>query len=132
MEGQEEKKVVIYSEAFRRKVVEEVRSGEISQSGAQKKYGIGGNTTVKKWLLRSDRMEEEQKKKRASMEKEVAELEKLKEEKQQLESALAQAHLKILSLETIIELAEEHYGESIKKNLETEQLKDSKKDKKKK
>ncbi len=132
MEGQEEKKVVIYSEAFRRKVVEEVRSGEISQSGAQKKYGIGGNTTVKKWLLRSDRMEEEQKKKRASMEKEVAELEKLKEEKQQLESALAQAHLKILSLETIIELAEKHYGESIKKNLETEQLKDSKKDKKKK
>ena len=59
-------------------------------------------------------MEEDKKKKRGSMEKEVAELEKLKEEKQQLESALAQAHLKILSLETIIELAEEHYGESIK------------------
>ena len=46
MEGQEEKKVVIYSEAFRRKVVEEVRSGEISQSGAQRKYGIGGNTKM--------------------------------------------------------------------------------------
>jgi transposase-like protein len=123
MEGKRDKKVVIYSEAFKRKVIEEVKSGEISQSSAQRKYGIGGKMTIKKWLERSKKMETEKDIKRETVEKELLELEKLKSEKQQLESALAQAHLKILTLETIIELAEEHYGEPIKKNSDLEQLK---------
>ena len=122
MEGLEGKKVVIYSEAFKRKIVEEVTSGEISQTAAQRKYGIGGTMTIKKWLERSERMEKDKENKHESVEKELAELEKLKQEKRQLESALAQAHLKIMSLEALIEEVEEHYGEPIKKNLSAEQL----------
>ena len=131
MEGIKEKKVVIYSEAFKRKVVEEVTSGEISQTAAQRKYGIGGKMTVKKWLERNERMEKDKENKHETVEKELAEIEKLKQEKRQLESALAQAHLKIISLEALIEEVEEHYGDPIKKNLSTEQSKDSKKAEKK-
>ena len=122
MEGIKEKKVVIYSEAFKRKIVEEVLSGEISQTAAQRKYGIGGTMTIKKWLERSGRMEKDEENKHEAVEKELAELEKLKQEKRQLESALAQAHLKIMSLEALIEEVEEYYGEPVKKNLSTEQL----------
>jgi len=127
MEGIIGKKVVIYSEAFKRKVIEEVKTGEISQTGAQRKYGIGGKMTIKKWLERSEKMENDKAIRRQTVEKELAEMEKLKLEKQRLESALAQAHLKIMALETVIELAEEHYGEPIKKNLDMEQLKGLKK-----
>ena len=122
MEGLEGKKVVIYSEAFKRKIVEEVLSGEISQTAAQRKYGIGGTMTIKKWLERSGRMEKDEENKHEAVEKELAELEKVKQEKRQLESALAQAHLKIMSLEALIEEVEEYYGEPVKKNLSTEQL----------
>ena len=122
MEGIKEKKVVIYSEAFKQKVVEEVNSGEISQNAAQKKYGIGGKMTIKKWLERNERMEKDKENKHETVEKELAEIQKLKQEKRQLESALAQAHLKIMSLEALIEEVEEHYGEPVKKNLSTEQL----------
>ena len=131
MEGIKEKKVVIYSEAFKLKVVEEVTSGEISQNAAQKKYGIGGKMTIKKWLERNERMAKDKENKHEAVEKELAELEKVKQEKRQLESALAQAHLKIMSLEALIEEVEEHYGEPIKKNLSTEQLNALKKAEKK-
>jgi len=131
MEGIKEKKVVIYSEAFKKKVVEEVTTGEISQTAALRKYGIGGKMTVKKWLERNERMEKDKENKHETVEKELAEIEKLKQEKRQLESALAQAHLKIISLEALIEEVEEHYGDPIKKNLSTEQSKDSKKAEKK-
>lgn len=41
---------VAYSEAFKRKVVEEVSLGIYSLNRAQKIYGIGGNSTIKKWI----------------------------------------------------------------------------------
>ena len=47
---------------------------------------------------------------------EVNELKKLKKQKAELESALAKAHLKILSLESIIETAEEELGIELKKS----------------
>jgi transposase-like protein len=124
MEGLKGKKVVIYSAAFKRKVVEEVNSGEISQSAAQRKYGIGGNMTVKKWLERSTKMERDKENRHEMVEKELVEIEKLKQEKRQLESALAKAHLKIMTLEALIEEVEEHYKEPIKKNINMEQLND--------
>ena len=126
MEGKRGKKVVIYSEAFKRKVIEEVRSGEISQTGAQRKYGIGGTMTIKKWLEREEKMGKDKDQRRETIEKELAVIEKLKHEKQQLESALANAHIKIQVLEALIEEVEEYYGEPLKKNSNTEQLKGSK------
>jgi hypothetical protein len=47
---------------------------------------------------------------------EIDQLKTLKKEKVELESALAKAHLKILSLESIIESAEEDLGIELKKS----------------
>ncbi len=50
---------------------------------------------------------------------EVRELLKMRQEKKELESALAQAHLKILALEKMIEIAGRAYGEDFKKKYGT-------------
>lgn len=47
---------------------------------------------------------------------EIDQLKRLQKEKAELESALAKAHLKILSLESIIESAEEDLGIELKKS----------------
>lgn len=100
-----------YSMSFKLQVVEEVTSGKLSQSGAQRKYGIGGNTTVSKWIKKFSTLESKLPKE-VLMEKEI---EKLKREKQELESALAKAHLKILTLESTVEVLEESRQEGLKK-----------------
>lgn len=113
--GQPEK----YSMSFKLQVVEEVTSGKLSQSGAQRKYGIGGNTTVSKWIKKFSTLETKLPKE-VLMEKEI---DKLKREKQELETALAQAHLKILTLESTVEVLEESRQEKLKKKSETSRLK---------
>jgi len=44
-------------------------------------------------------------------------------QKQELESALAQAHLKIMSLESMLEIAGREYGEDFKKKYDMQALK---------
>ena len=44
-------------------------------------------------------------------------IKELKAEKQQLESALAQSQLKVIALESLVEVAEEQFGIEIKKKL---------------
>lgn len=53
---------------------------------------------------------------------EIDQIKKLQKEKAELESALAKAHLKILSLESIIESAEEDLGIELKKSIVKKQL----------
>lgn len=40
-----------YTKAFKLKVVEEVMSGQLSQAQAQDKYGIGGHSCIREWML---------------------------------------------------------------------------------
>lgn len=114
-----------YSTAFKRKVVREVETGTLSVSQAQKVYDIGGGSTLYNWLDEFGKSEsktvyictnEEQ----DPMSKLEEENKQLREEKRALESALAQAHLKQLALESTIEVASEHFGTDVKKNFGTE------------
>ena len=41
-----------YEEEFKRQVVGEVMRGELSQASAKRKYGILGNSTIKKWIIK--------------------------------------------------------------------------------
>jgi hypothetical protein len=52
----------------------------------------------------------------------MSKIKRLEQEKQALESALAQSQLKILALESLIEAAEGQYGIEIKKNFNTKGL----------
>lgn len=107
---------VIYGEAFKRRVVGEIERGELSQSGAALKYGIGGTMTVVKWLRKYGGPNALGTATRIDMDNSPDEKSQLQREKQSLESALAQAHLKILALEELINVAEKTYQVPIKKN----------------
>lgn len=114
-----------YSTAFKRKVVREVETGTLSVSQAQKVYDIGGGSTIYNWLDEFGKSDSKTVYIRTNdendpMSKLEEENKRLREEKQALESALAQAHLKQLVLESTIEVASEHFGVDVKKNFGTD------------
>jgi transposase-like protein len=105
-----------YSLAFQRKVVSEIEGGRFSVGEARRAYDIRGCGTIPGWLKKLGKHHLMDKVVRIEMKDEKDKLKELEREKKQLESALAQAHLKNLCLEALIESAEEHYGVDLKKN----------------
>lgn len=120
----QERKRKRYSTAFKRKVVREVETGTLSIQQARRLYDIGGGSTVYRWM---DKFGKTQSKtvyvhtheEDDPMTKLEDENKRLRKEKQALESALAQAHLKELVLESTIEVASEHFGVDVKKSFGT-------------
>ena len=114
-----------YSTAFKRKVVREVETGDLSVQQARRLYDIGGGSTIYNWLDKFGKSESktvyvQTHDETDPMSKLEEENKRLREEKKALESALAQAHLKQLALESTIEVASEHFGIDVKKNFDTD------------
>lgn len=105
-----------YSLAFKQKVVKEIESGKLTISGAREVYDIGGSGIIQYWIRKFGKLELLNKVVRIEMKDEVSKLRQLEKEKKELESALAQAHLKLLVYESLIEVAGEHYGVDLKKS----------------
>lgn len=106
------KKVNRYSDDFKTIVVNEVLSGQISKESARKKYGIGGSTTVLKWI----RKFEGSKPKRLFMnEKPEKTKEQLELEIEQLKHQLEYEKLKSEAFDTMIDIAEDEFKISIRK-----------------
>ena len=94
-------------------------------AAARLKYGIGGKMTVKHWREKYAKLFIEPKESlMASTEKEAA----LERRVRELERSLSNAHLKIESLEVLIEVAEEELGVNIQKKSGTRPLPASKSD----
>lgn len=104
-----------YSESFKQKVVSEIESGILTISQAQHLYRIGSNSTVRNWLKQLGKNHLIAQQVRIETTDEVNQLKQLTADNQQLESALAQAHLKIAALESQIYQAEKQFGIDIKK-----------------
>lgn len=117
--------VTRYSEAFKVQVVADIEKGQLTMAEARKKYGIKGSHTVKAWLKRYGREALLPRIVRIEKMDERDRLKQLEKEKQALESALAQAHLRIVSLESMIDIADEQLGTNIKKNPAYKALKKS-------
>jgi len=107
----------LYSLAFKQKVVSDLESGKLTRSQARKLYGISGGSTINSWLIKLGKLHLLNKVVRIELKDEVSKLKQLEKEKKELESALAQAHLKLIVYESIIEVAEEELGVDLKKNL---------------
>ena len=106
---------VKYSLAFKQKVVREIEEGKLSLSEASKLYDIKGSSTLQQWIKKMAKNHLLNKIVRIELTDEVKMLKQREKEKRELESALAHAHLKILSLEKMLEIAGREYGEDIKK-----------------
>lgn len=115
----EPRSIIRYSHAFKRKIVEEIESGKYSIGDVRRIYDIQGSHTVNGWLKKFGRDHLLNRVVRIEMKDEKDKLRELERQKRELESALAQAHLKILSLETMIDIAEDRFGVKIKKKSDT-------------
>ena len=104
-----------YSESFKQKVVNEIESGTLTIHQAQKQYRIGSHGTIINWLKQLGKHHLLAQRVRVETPDEVNQLTQLTADKQRLESALAQAHLKIATLESQLCQAKQLYGEDIKK-----------------
>jgi transposase len=103
-----------YSLAFKQKVITEIEDGIYSISDASRVYKVSIKS-IYKWLKEFGKDHLINRIVRVQMRDEVDRIKALEKEKQELERALAQAHLKILALESTIESAEEKYKIDFKK-----------------
>ncbi len=114
-----QKTIIRYSAAFKQKVVAEIESGKFSIAKARKIYDIAGGSTIHSWIKKFGKNHLLAKVVRVEMKNEPDKLKQLERQIQQLESALAQTHLKNICLESMIECVEEHYHIDVKKNFGT-------------
>jgi transposase-like protein len=103
-----------YSSAFKQKVVTEIESGVYTVGEVERIYGVT-RATIYEWLRRFGKDYLINRTVRVQMRGESDRIKELEKEKQKLEAALAQAHLKILALESTIESAEELFNVNLKK-----------------
>jgi transposase len=99
-----------YSEAFKRSVVSEYERGLLNKDQIQLKYGIRGNSVVLEWCRRYGKLH---------YPKAGAQGRPMKDPQKQrikdLEKQLAEAKLKLIAYEKLIEIAEAEEGISILK-----------------
>ena len=107
-----------YSMAFKQKVISEIESGKYSLRQSSKIYNVS-DVSLYKWLKRFGKNHLIGKVVRIEMKGEADRIKQLEAEKKELESALAQAQLKIITLESTMEVAEEIYKIDFKKNVGT-------------
>lgn len=105
-----------YSEAFKLKVVSEIERGRFSVVEAGRVYDIKGGNTIYQWLRKYGKDSLIQKTVLVKTKNESDKIRQLEKEKRELESALAKTQIKLLAMETLIDVAEAHYKIDIKKN----------------
>jgi transposase-like protein len=98
-----------YSEAFKRSVVAEVEAGRYTVLHAAATHGVPFQT-VYQWMKRYGGPDSQTRTMRIEMPDERNRIKELEKEKRALESALAQAHMKIILLESTVEVLEEKAG----------------------
>jgi transposase-like protein len=103
-------------------VVDEIERGKMTIEEVRKIYDISGAATIQNWIKKFGKLHLLNKIVRIEMRDEASKIKQLEKQKKELESALAQAHLKIIAYESLIEVAEKKLGIELKKNLEGKQL----------
>jgi transposase-like protein len=105
-----------YSEPFKLHVVSEIESGQLTIESARRRYGIKGGETIQKWLRRYGKNHLLGKVVRVERPEEKDRVKELESKVRELESALAQSQVKLFAYESLVDVAEEHYGADFKKN----------------
>ncbi|MGE5353582.1 MAG: transposase [Acidobacteriota bacterium] len=117
--------IIRYSQAFMVKVIGEIEQGQLTVPEAMRLYGIKGSDTIPRWMKKLGKNHLLNRMVRVEVMGEAHRIKELEKEKRELESALAQAQLKIIGLEKLIEIASRESGQDLKKNSATGQSKKS-------
>lgn len=114
-----------YSVSFKRQVVSELESGRFgSLEQARRHYGIGGSTTVRRWVERLGANRLLPKVVRVEKPDEASRVRQLQQEVRQLKQALGQTQLEKVLAESYLQIACDRLGEevgSFKKKADTKQ-----------
>jgi transposase-like protein len=105
----------------KKKVVSEIESGELSIGDACRLYDITGNDTIQNWIGKLGKNHLLNKVVRIEMKDEKDRIKELEKKVRQLESALADEHIKNIVLESLVDIAREKYGIDLKKKNGQEQ-----------
>ena len=122
--GKIKREVRRYSEAFKLQVVNEIEEGKVSGFWeVQRKYGIKGGNTVRRWLVKFGRDHLLNKIVRVETMRERDRVKKLQDEVSRLKHALADAHLDLRIERARIEILGERAGvtdvDAFKKKLDS-------------
>lgn len=105
-----------FSESFKIYIIDEIEAGRLSQTEANRKYGILGHSTVQKWLRKYGSVRYRNgKRKTPIMSNETHEVLRLENEIKALKRELDDARLKNVVLETFVDVAEKELGIPIRK-----------------
>jgi len=113
-----------YSEAFKHQIVSEVEAGS-SCEHVRKKYGIGGYSTIQKWMKRLGKLGALPKIIRVEKPDEKEKLKELERQIRQLKNALAETQVRCVIAESHFEIVCEDHGldpEAVKKKIDEERL----------
>lgn len=113
-----------YSIAFKQAVVADVASGQYTVVEAARIHDVHFGI-VYRWIKQYGGPGSQRRIVRIEMPDERSRILKLEQEKQALEKALAQAQVKIMTLEATLEVLEERTGQRIKKKTDTPSSNDS-------
>lgn len=109
-----------FTENFKRSVVLEIESGERNIIEVNRTYEIRGHSTVMKWCRRYGGKHYpimvQKQRKDTDITHDNEQIQLLRNQVRVLERDLQEARLKQATLETLIDIAEQHYSISIKKN----------------
>lgn len=104
-----------YSAKFKTAVVNEVLSGKISKEQAKYKYGIAGNSAILNWIRKFEAEKKEQMKNPIKSKMKETERQELEAENKRLREELDLERLRTLSLNVMIDIAEEQFKVPIRK-----------------
>ena len=94
---------VRYSDCFKRSIVEEIEKNGLGIEDCRRKYGIGGSSTIQKWLKKYGKNHLLNKMVRVETLDEVQKIKALETELKNVKEAFANLSLRNLVLETYLE-----------------------------
>ena len=113
------KETVRYSDCFKLSIVEEIEKNGLSIENCRRKYGIGGSTTIQKWLKKYGKNHLLNKIVRVGT---IDEIQALRKELKAIKEAFAEMAIENKVYETYFQVLGEETGasEKIKKKLDQE------------
>lgn len=116
MSLKEQKTSYRYSISFKQMIVREIEQEGYSFGYVQKKYSIGGGSTIQKWIKQFGKHHLLNKVVKIETMDERDRVKQLEEENKKLKIALADTYLAKDCLEELVRMANEEYKTDLKKN----------------
>jgi transposase-like protein len=109
---------LVYSDAFKQKVVSEIIQGKFSVEEARKVYDIRGTATLRRWMVAQGKSEHLGRVVRIETKDEKDRIRELEKQIRDYHKVISNLELKILYQDTLLKIGKEKYGLDLKNEKE--------------